>query len=199
MMSNGNSSACSSRSRRRSAGTRSAGRRRGTRSERRAPRQARTDRVVLVAVGVALADGARHGDRHEPELGPRTRRASSSASRHRLQRERRRALQPVGRGGAVRRQPVVVRAAARDREVDVVERVEARGWPRRRAPRRRCPRRPCRRAGPSGRCRRRAGWSPPDPLGDPRAATGPGRDEPTVDLVARRAALVDARAGDGGP
>jgi len=84
----------------------------------------RVQRVVLVVVGVAVTDRAGDGDRHEAELGDR---APGLVERigQRLQRQRGRALEPVGSDGAVRGEPVVVRAAARDREVDVGHRVEA--------------------------------------------------------------------------
>ena len=83
----------------------------------------RKDRIVLRVVGVPFEHRARHGDRHEPELGDRAARLVERVG-HRSQRERRRPLQPIGRGGAVRRQPVVVRTTAGDREIEIREGVE---------------------------------------------------------------------------
>jgi hypothetical protein len=151
--------------------------------------------LVRLAVGVVVAHGARERQRDEPEVGDDAAGFLEGVG-ERLQRQRRRGLQPVGRGRAVPGEPVVVRAAAGHGEVDVGQRVEAEAD---RAVE-------DRHVDPLGvhvdEARLRVGRAVPlgrrlaDPLRDPGPPTRAGRDHAAVEQVPRRAAFVldEARA-----
>ena len=157
----------------------------------------RKDRIVLRVVGVPLEHGARHGDRHEPELGDRAARLVERVG-HRSQRERR--ASPSGdraRRSSTSRASRCTHDSTRSRARDPRRR-RARAPRSRRAPRRRCPLRPCRRAARAGRPRLRASARP---RGCPRGPTH--HDRSPAGRGALRAGTASCRgrrgrAGDGG-